>query len=328
MSQLPAEFFLAFFGMIFVAVFLLSQGLTVPVFGEAGRVRKRIRERLQLLEQASDLPNMQVLLRQKYLKRLSPLDAALEQLPLMERLAQTIEQSGHHYRAYRVVLLGLVLGVAVALAGWLLLRLWWLAALLGFAAFWLPLLKIGRDRANRFAEFEEGLADALDAMCRALRAGHPFNETLRLVAEEHQGAVAHEFGLTFADINYGNDVRRAMLGLLERMPSMTVMMLVTSILIHRETGGNLTEVLERLSRLIRERFRFQRKVRTLSAEGRMSAWVLVSVPFVLAAVIMLTTPQYLPLLVNEPIGQKLSMAAFGAMLLGIFWIRRIIRIQV
>ena len=165
-------------------------------------------------------------------------------------------------------------------------------------------------------------------MCRALRAGHPFSETLRLVAEEQRGAVAREFGLTFADINYGNDVRRAMLGLLERMPSMTVMMLVTSILIHRETGGNLTEVLERLSRLIRERFRFQRKVRTLSAEGRMSAWVLVSVPFVLAAVIMLTTPEYLPLLINEPIGQKLSLAAFGAMLVGIFWIRRIIRIQV
>lgn len=328
MSQIPSEFLLIFLGMVFVAVFLLSQGLTVPVFGEAGRVRKRIRARLHLLEQASELPNMQVLLRQKYLKRLSPLDAALEQLPLMDRLAQLIEQSGHHYRAHRVVLLGVLLAVLVAVTGWLLTHLWWLALPLGFLAFWLPILKIGRERGRRFAAFEEGLADALDAMCRALRAGHPFNETLRLVAEEQKGAVAEEFGLTFADINYGNDVRRAMLGLLERVPSMTVMMLVTSILIHRETGGNLTEVLERLSRLIRGRFRFQRKVRTLSAEGRMSAWVLISVPFVLAAGIMLTTPEYLPLLINEPIGQKLSMAAFGAMLVGIFWIRRIIRIQV
>ncbi|MGE4404199.1 type II secretion system F family protein [Pseudomonas sp.] len=328
MSQIPSEFILIFLGMVFVAVFLLSQGLTVPVFGEAGRVRKRIRARLHLLEQASELPNMQVLLRQKYLKRLSPLDAALEQLPLMDRLAQLIEQSGHHYRAHRVVLLGALLAVLIAITGWLLTHLWWLALPLGFLAFWLPILKIARDRGRRFAAFEEGLADALDSMCRALRAGHPFNETLRLVAEEQKGAVAEEFGLTFADINYGNDVRRAMLGLLERVPSMTVMMLVTSILIHRETGGNLTEVLERLSRLIRGRFRFQRKVRTLSAEGRMSAWVLISVPFVLAAGIMLTTPEYLPLLINEPIGQKLSMAAFGAMLVGIFWIRRIIRIQV
>ena len=105
MSQLPTEFILIFLGMVFVAVFLLSQGLTVPVFGEAGRVRKRIRMRLHLLEQANDLPNMQTLLRQKYLTRLSPLEAALEQLPLMDRLAQMIEQSGHDYRAYRVVLL-------------------------------------------------------------------------------------------------------------------------------------------------------------------------------------------------------------------------------
>jgi tight adherence protein B len=107
-----------------------------------------------------------------------------------------------------------------------------------------------------------------------------------------------------------------------------VMMLVTSILIHRETGGNLTEVLERLSRLIRGRFRFQRKVKTLSAEGRMSAWVLVAIPFVLAAVILVTTPSYLPVLINDPIGHKLIIGAFCAMLVGIVWIRKIIRIQV
>jgi tight adherence protein B len=109
---------------------------------------------------------------------------------------------------------------------------------------------------------------------------------------------------------------------------MTVMMLVTSLLIHRETGGNLTEVLERLSRLIRGRFRFQRKVKTLSAEGRMSAWVLVAVPFVLAIAILLTTPKYMPMLINDPIGNKLIIGAFCAMLIGIFWIRKIIRIQV
>lgn len=328
MSQIPSEFILAFLGMVFVAVFLLSQGLVVPVFGEASKVRKRIRARLDLLEHSSNRPNMQTVLRQKYLRRLSPLEAALEQLPLMERLAQVIEQGGHEYRAYRVLLLGVVLAVVAGLGLWLLLKIWWAALLLALVVFWVPILKVSSDRARRFAAFEEGLPDALDAMCRALRAGHPFNETLRLVAEEHKGPVAHEFGLTFADINYGNDVRRAMLGLLERMPSMTVMMLVTSILIHRDTGGNLTEVLERLASLIRGRFRFQRKVKTLSAEGRMSAWVLVAIPFVLSAAIMLTSPTYLPMLIKEPIGQKLVMAAFVAMLLGILWIRRIIRIQV
>jgi len=328
MSQIPGEYILAFLGMVFSAVFLLSQGVVVPVFGEASRMRKRIRSRLHLVEKASHLPNMQTVLRQKYLRRLSPFEAGLEQLPVMEALAQMIEQSGHTYRAYRVLLLGLLLAMLMGVALWLLVQLWWVALPVACAVFWLPLLKIASDRGKRFALFEEGLPDALDAMCRALRAGHPFNETLHLVADEHKGPVAYEFGLTFADINYGNDVRRAMLGLLERMPSMTVMMLVTSILIHRETGGNLTEVLERLSSLIRGRFRFQRKVKTLSAEGRMSAWVLVAIPFVLAATILVTSPSYIPMLVKEPLGQKLIMGAFVSMLLGIFWIRKIIRIQV
>ncbi|MGE8483577.1 MAG: type II secretion system F family protein [Pseudomonas sp.] len=328
MSHIPGEFIVMFLGMVFIAVFLLSQGVVVPVFGEAGKMRKRIRGRLHVMEKANNLPNMQTVLRQKYLTRLSPLEAMLEQLPFMANLTQVIEQSGHEYRAYRVILLGLALGVAAGEVVLMFSPIWWMALAVAFAVAWLPVLKILRDRNKRFAQFEEGLPDALDSMCRALRAGHPFNETLRLVAEEHKGAVAHEFGLTFADINYGNDVRRAMLGLLERMPSMTVMMLVTSILIHRETGGNLTEVLERLSRMIRGRFRFQRKIKTLSAEGRMSAWVLVSIPFVLAFGIVLTTPSYMPLLINDPLGHKLIIGAFCAMLIGIFWIKKIIRIQV
>ncbi|WP_237886541.1 type II secretion system F family protein [Pseudomonas sp. PGPR40] len=328
MNNIPSEFILMFLGMVFIAVFLLSQGVVVPVFGEAGKMRKRIRGRLHVLEKANNLPNMQTVLRQKYLTRLSPLEAMLEQLPFMANLTQVIEQSGHEYRAYRVILLGLALGVAAGAVVLMFSPIWWMALAVAFAVACLPILKIFRDRNKRFAEFEEGLPDALDAMCRALRAGHPFNETLRLVAEEHKGAVAHEFGLTFADINYGNDVRRAMLGLLERMPSMTVMMLVTSILIHRETGGNLTEVLERLSRLIRGRFRFQRKIKTLSAEGRMSAWILVAIPFVLAIAIIVTSPTYLPVLINDPTGHKLIIGAFCAMLIGILWIKKIIRIQV
>ncbi|WP_017905920.1 type II secretion system F family protein [Pseudomonas asplenii] len=328
MNHLSAEFILIFLGMVFTAAFLLAQSVVVPVFGEASRMRKRIRNRLHVLEKANNLPNMQTVLRQKYLTRLSPLEAALEQLPFMADLTQLIEQSGHEYRAYRVLLIGIGMGAGAGALALLMASSWWLALLVALLVASLPLLKIFRDRSRRFAAFEAGLADALDAMCRALRAGHPFNDTLRLVCEDQKGPVAHEFGLTFADINYGNDVRRAMLGLLERMPSMTVMMLVTSILIHRETGGNLTEVLERLSRLIRGRFRFQRKIRTLSAEGRMSAWVLVSIPFVLAAVILVTTPSYLPVLINDPVGHRMIIGAFCAMLVGILWIRRIIRIQV
>jgi tight adherence protein B len=129
-------------------------------------------------------------------------------------------------------------------------------------------------------------------------------------------------------MNYGNDVRRAMLSLLARMPSVTVMSLVTSVLVQRETGGNLAEILNQISKVIRGRFRFQRRVKTLSAEGRMSAWVLALVPLVLFAAMMITNPTYLPMLLNHPMGQKLIGFTFVWASIGVYLIRRIIRIDV
>ena len=140
--------------------------------------------------------------------------------------------------------------------------------------------------------------------------------------------VAREFELTFADINYGNDLRRAMLGLLQRVPSLTVMALVTAVLVQKETGGNLAEILDQISNVIRGRFKFYRRVKTLSAEGRLSAWILTMVPFALFAVISMTTPEYLPVLLEDPTGQKLVIFGFVMMVAGIYWIRRIIRIEV
>lgn len=144
MSNIPSEFILMFLGMVFIAVFLLSQGVVVPVFGEAGRMRKRIRGRLHVLEKANHLPNMQTVLRQKYLTRLSPLEARLEQLPFMANLTQLIEQSGHEYRAYRVMLLGLVLGAAAGALVLMVSPVWWMALLAAFAVTWVPVLKILR----------------------------------------------------------------------------------------------------------------------------------------------------------------------------------------
>jgi tight adherence protein B len=171
------------------------------------------------------------------------------------------------------------------------------------------------------------LPDAIDSMKRALRAGHPFSATMKMVAEDMDDPVAREFDIVFADINYGNDSRRAMLGLLQRVPSMTVMALVTAVLVQKETGGNMAEILEQISTVVRARFRFYRKVRTLSAEGRLSAWILALVPFTLFVVIMVTTPEYLPVLLESPAGIKMIMGGSVMGVIGIFWIRRIIQID-
>jgi tight adherence protein B len=192
----------------------------------------------------------------------------------------------------------------------------------------LPFFKIFRDRTSRIQQFEEQLPDAIDMVKRALRAGHPFSGAIKLVADEMDDPVAGEFGTTFADINYGNDSRRAMLGLLQRVPSVTVMALVTSVLVQRETGGNLAEILERISAVIRGRFKLQRKVKTLSAEGRMSAWILALVPLFLFAVIWVTSPEYLPMLLEEEAGKKMVIYGVVSGLIGIYWVKKIIRIEV
>jgi tight adherence protein B len=199
-----------------------------------------------------------------------------------------------------------------------------LAFIAGGAA---PFVDIFRERRARLEKFEEQLPDAVDVMKRALRAGHPFNACIRLVAEDMDPPIAREFELTFADVNYGNDLRRALLGMLLRVPSSNLMAVVTAVLIQKETGGNLAEIFARISQVIRSRFQFGRKVRTLSAEGRLSAWILALVPIILFGMLWIITPAYLPPLLENPTGQKMLITAGVMLVVAVFWMRRIIRID-
>nr|MDQ2693857.1 type II secretion system F family protein [Pseudomonadota bacterium] len=288
----------------------------------------RLRRRIDRIVDEFDQPGAASLLRDKYLQTLSPLERWLEALPGMAALGRMIDQAGYSARAWHYVLLAAALGAPALAAGWVFTHHPLIALAAGLAAAALPFFALARARARRLDRIEEQLPEALDIMTRALRAGHPFNETLHLVAEEMQGPIAREFGDTFADINYGADVRSAFLALLERVPSITLMTIVTSVLVQRETGGNLAEILEKNSAVVRGRFRFQRRVRTLSAEGRLSAWVLTMVPFVLFLMLSVVNPDYLPVLTRDPFGRQLIAGAFFMMIVGIFWMRKIIRIDV
>jgi tight adherence protein B len=319
---------LMYLGLVFAAVFLLSQGMIVPAFGDTRQARKRLKKRVEDIEKASSEESVASLLRERYLRKLSPWERRLEALPAMTSLRRAIEQGGHQILAYRLVVLAVVLGILSAILAWVFTRMPIATLSAGFLGLWLPFLKINRDRINRLASFEAQLPDAIDIMRRALMAGHPFNATLRLVAEDMEDPVAREFELTFADINYGNDVRRALLGLLARVPSVTVMALVTAILVQKESGGNLAEILDQIATVIRGRFKFQRRVRTLSAEGRMSAWVLACVPFGLVIALTITNPTYLPMLFEDPVGKQIAMGAVVWGAIGVFFIRRIIRVEV
>ena len=318
---------LTFALLVFGAVVALAYALFVPTVGIEQQTLRRVRKRLSSAATSGSGASDRSLLREKYLKQLTPLERVLESLPGMEALGRISEQAGRTSPAYRILVAAVGLGAAASLVVLTVTRMPLIALGAGLLVGMLPILKVQIDRNTRFSRFEEQFPEALDTMTRALKAGHPFSETLHLVGAEMDAPIAAEFEYAFNDLNYGSDARTALLNLLERMPSVTVMAFVSSVLIQRESGGNLAEILEKLSAVIRSRFRFQRRVRTLSAEGRMSAWILALVPFVMFAGLYLTTPSYLELLTSDPFGRQLIGAAFVLLVIGLFWMRRVIRIQ-
>jgi tight adherence protein B len=273
--------YLIFLCLLGGAVFLLSQVLIVPAFGSDARARKLLRRKLAEIDSVDAQREVASLLRQKYLRDLSPLERQLEELPQMEALGRNLEQSGVNILAHRLVALAILCAVAGAGLGVFFTDSTVLTLLMMAGGGAAPFLYVSRKRRARLEKFEEQLPDAVDVMKRAMRAGHPFNACLKLVADDMDEPIAREFETTFADVNYGNDLRRALLGLLMRVPSTNLMAVVTAVLIQKETGGNLAEIFERISQVIRSRFRFGRRVRTLSAEGRLSAWILTLVPIIL-----------------------------------------------
>ena len=313
--------------LIPLLVFATVAALVLTVISMASSDRdQRLRERMQRMNQSVDRVKPQSLLREQYLRELHPVERMLEDLPGISRVEKLCEQCGYHIPAYRVVALALglalVASAVVAMTGRPVM-----ACVVFVVVLPLPFLKLAKDAADRMQAFEDQLPDALDVMSRALRAGNPFNGTLKVVAEEMDDPIATEFGVTFSDLNYGVDVKPAFLALLERVPNVSLSALVTAVLVQRETGGNMAEIMDRISAILRQRHRFRRRLKTLTAEGRMSAWILILMPFVLALVLSIMSPEYLPMLVEDPLGIKLILVALGVMTFGVFWIRRVIRVR-
>jgi tight adherence protein B len=325
MMDNPIAIFLA---LVFAAMFLLMQGLVAPAFGSGARMRRRLLKRLEELSVEPGADSAPSLLRRRYLERLSPLERRVEALPGMATLRRVVEQAGIDRPAHRFVLMGIIWGV-VAGAGSVLFGSGWLAALaVGIVTASTPFIRLVLQRAKRINEIEARLPDAIDIIKRSVRAGHPFIAAIKLVGEDMEGPIAEEFAATAADFSYGSDPRAALLGLVARVPSATLMGFVTAVLIQRETGGNLAEILDNISQVIRGRHRFHRKIRTLSAEGRVSAWVLTLVPFGLAAVLQLTSPDYLGILFESDRGLSMLVVCGLLMVAGIYWMRKIIRIEI
>lgn len=313
--------------MVFVAVVLLATALIVPTAGTAAQASRRMRKRIGRHLELND-PGVASMIRGQYLADLSPFERAIESFSLFRPISEAVEQSGERTSTAKVLLNGLLLALLAGVPIFLLVGSVLIAIVVALLVFFIPIINILRKRAARMGKFEEQLPEALDIMARALKSGHPFTETLNLISEEMKDPIAGEFGRVFSDLNFGMPLKTAFQGMLVRIPSMSLHTLVTAVLIQRESGGALAEILDKVAGVIRGRFKLQRKLKTLSAEGRMSAWILAMIPFALALVMTIINPNYLPILLEEPTGKKLIMAAFFLMIVGVYWIRKVIRIEV
>lgn len=199
-----------------------------------------------------------------------------------------------------------------------------IGALLGGAPFFYVLFK----RRSRFNKFEQHLPEALDLMVSAMRAGHSLNSSLDLVAHEAQDPIATEFRICFDEQNYGLELKTAMSNLVTRIPLQDLKMVVTAILIQKESGGNLAEVLDKVSYVIRERFRLKRQIRVHTAQGRMTGWILSFLPVVLGVGLYFINPDNMSLLWKKEIGIKLLWTSGAMTIVGALIIRKIVNMDV
>jgi tight adherence protein B len=186
---------------------------------------------------------------------------------------------------------------------------------------------VRRKRAKRLIKFEEQFPEAIDLIARALRAGHTFQTGLSMVAEELDAPVGTEFRLLYDRQNFGMPIPEALRDFAQRVPLLDAKFFATAVLTQREAGGNMAEVLDNLSSVIRDRFKIKRQVRVISAHGRITGWVLAGLPPSLASIFMIVSPKHMQTLFNDPIGQQLLIVALVLQVVGTFIIRKIVRIE-
>lgn len=327
-SFFSSHSFLVILALVFVAMLLML---------EAGRMlwkqyrspeARRLERRLRALSAVHDRSAPTKLVKERALSDIPRLQRALQRTPRAYQLDRMLVQSGLDWSVSGLLMACAMLWVLGALLVVILGQPLVLAVLAGAAPGLLPLLHLQRQRRLRLVLMERQLPEALDLMTRALRAGHAFSSGLQMAGDELAEPIAGELRLVHDEINYGTSLPQALVNLSERVPITDLRYFVVAVLIQRESGGNLTEMLVNLSRLIRERLKLHDRVRVLSAEGRMSAWILGLMPFGLAGLLNLLNPEFMSALWTDPIGITILKWLAALMVMGILMLHRIVRIRV
>ena len=312
------------FVVVTVAVFA-----TMSLFDQRKAQARVLRDRLSTVQQPSEqgLPDV-ALLRDEVMSRIPAFDTFLRRSERVSLLQKMLAQGNVDVRAgnfLMVCAVSAVLFAVVAVVGGGNLLFGWAGGLVGF---FLPYAYASHMRTKRFAKFEEKFPEAIDTLARAVRAGHAFTTALEMIANEVSEPVAGEFRQLYEEQKFGLPVRDALINLADRVPLVDVKFFVTAVMLQRETGGNLAEILDNLSYVIRERFKILRQVRVHTAQGRLTMVLLMALPPTIVLIMSIMNPGFIRPLFTDPIGHALIVGGITLQTLGYFFIRRIIRIQV
>lgn len=320
------EYYLYFLGLLFVAVFFVSQAFLLPTAGKKIKnkaLAKRLKESQAGLDKES-----RTLLNEHYLKSLSPIDRKLVTVSFFSNMKKNLELAGLQWSLSQVVAVLSTLQLCTVLILLLLNHPLYIVLPMSFfwwVVFWFYVVK---KTATRLSQFEEQFPEALDIMKRMLLVGSPITQAFKEVGEELSDPIAREFQNTFNLLNFGYDLRLAIMQMVERNPTISMFAFSSAVLLQKETGGNLAENLDKVSKVLRGRFKLGRRIKTLSAESKMSAWILILVPFVVFIMLSIVNPDFIAPLYEDPRGINLVMAGIVGIVIGALWIRKIISFEV
>src|SRR5918912_1019687 len=292
--------------------------------------RVRLRQRLEdVLLHSGHTEDVEVLLaREELMSEIPWLNRTLVEVRSAMRLKRVLDQADLQITVTRLLMLSLMAGILAALAVSMLTASLVLIVCVGVAGLAAPFIHVFWTRKKRFDKFLEHLPDTLELMSRALSAGHAFPEALHMVSTEMPEPIATEFRKTYEEQNLGLSLKLALENLTQRMPLLDLRLCVTAILIQRETGGNLAEILEKVAYTIRERFRILGDLKTLTTSSRLSAWLLCALPVFVAFAVTIMNPEYMSVLWKDPRGHSLIFAAIVMQISGMLIVRKILRIKI
>jgi tight adherence protein B len=314
-----------------LSLFFLTVAFYYFVSRDVERYRRRVEERLrQLLEgQEQTVSQREIkLLKRELLSEIPLFHRLLLRFEVFNQLQELLRQAELRIVVNTFILGSLIIGLIVGTVVFLFTDSLFVTLVSMSLATLTPLFWVLRRRRRRFRLILEQLPDALELIIRSLQAGHSFSSALQMVATEMPDPIAREFGKAYEEQNLGLSLKIALENLVERLPILDLKLCVTAILIQREVGGNLSEVLHNISHTIRERFRIQGEIRVKSAQARLSGYVVSALPFVLFFILNIANPKYLRTLYEHPAGMQILGTAIVLQLIGWLIIRRIIKIEI